>query len=150
MVWRKTLDAECHESKKKIKRCGGIDCKCSALARRGTIGFNELHYGFALAHPSPKASADHSQAERRIFRGSGPCAAPRHHHGVGTILDCRRCILLATGAGKAEVIAKAVEGPITSMISATPRYNCTHTAPWWSMKKPPGKLQAADYYPVDF
>ena len=39
--------------------------------------------------------------------------------GVGTILECRRCLLLATGASKAKVIAQAVEGPITSMISAT-------------------------------
>ena len=39
--------------------------------------------------------------------------------GVGTILDSHRCLLLATGESKAEVIAKAVEGPITSMISAT-------------------------------
>ena len=39
--------------------------------------------------------------------------------GVGTILESRRCILLATGQSKAEVVAKAVEGPITSMISAT-------------------------------
>jgi glucosamine-6-phosphate deaminase len=39
--------------------------------------------------------------------------------GVGTILDCRRCLLLATGAEKASIVARAVEGPITSMISAT-------------------------------
>ena len=39
--------------------------------------------------------------------------------GVGTILECRRCVLLATGDSKATVISKAVEGPITSMISAT-------------------------------
>ena len=39
--------------------------------------------------------------------------------GVGTILECRRCLLLATGESKAKVIAQAVEGPITSMISAT-------------------------------
>ena len=39
--------------------------------------------------------------------------------GVGTILESRRCLLLAIGAEKAEMIAKAVEGPITSMISAT-------------------------------
>ena len=39
--------------------------------------------------------------------------------GVGTILECRRCLLLATGESKAGVIAKAVEGPITSMISAS-------------------------------
>jgi glucosamine-6-phosphate deaminase len=39
--------------------------------------------------------------------------------GVGTILECRRCLLLATGESKAKVIAQAVEGPITSMVSAT-------------------------------
>ena len=39
--------------------------------------------------------------------------------GVGSILDCRCCILLATGEEKAAIIAKAVEGPITGMISAT-------------------------------
>ena len=39
--------------------------------------------------------------------------------GVGTILDSRRCILLAIGSSKADIIAKAVEGPVTSMISAS-------------------------------
>ena len=39
--------------------------------------------------------------------------------GVGTILESRRCILLATGEEKAAIVARAVEGPITAMISAT-------------------------------
>jgi len=39
--------------------------------------------------------------------------------GVGTILDAREIILLATGTRKADIIARAVEGPITSMISAS-------------------------------
>jgi glucosamine-6-phosphate deaminase len=39
--------------------------------------------------------------------------------GVGTILESRRCILLATGEDKAEIVAKAIEGPITGMVSAT-------------------------------
>jgi glucosamine-6-phosphate deaminase len=39
--------------------------------------------------------------------------------GVGTILDARRIVLLATGKEKAEIIAKAIEGPVTSMISAS-------------------------------
>jgi glucosamine-6-phosphate deaminase len=38
---------------------------------------------------------------------------------VGTILDSRRVVLLATGSAKAEIVARTVEGPITSMISAT-------------------------------
>ena len=39
--------------------------------------------------------------------------------GVGTIIEARRCVLLATGGSKAEVIARAVEGPITSMVTAS-------------------------------
>ena len=39
--------------------------------------------------------------------------------GVGTILDARELVLLATGPAKAEIVARAVEGPITSMVSAS-------------------------------
>ena len=39
--------------------------------------------------------------------------------GIGTILDARRCLLLATGAEKAEITAQAVEGPMTGMVSAS-------------------------------
>ncbi len=39
--------------------------------------------------------------------------------GVGTILEAREIILLATGSAKAAIIAQAVEGPITSMVSAS-------------------------------
>jgi glucosamine-6-phosphate deaminase len=39
--------------------------------------------------------------------------------GVGTILDSRELLLLATGSAKAPILAKAVEGPITAMISAS-------------------------------
>ena len=39
--------------------------------------------------------------------------------GVGTILDARELLLLATGGAKASILAKAVEGPITAMISAS-------------------------------
>jgi glucosamine-6-phosphate deaminase len=39
--------------------------------------------------------------------------------GVGTIIDSKRCLMLVTGDEKAEIIAKAVEGPLTSMISAS-------------------------------
>ena len=39
--------------------------------------------------------------------------------GVGTILEGRRCLLLATGAEKAAIVAQAVEGPLTSMVNAS-------------------------------
>jgi glucosamine-6-phosphate deaminase len=65
--------------------------------------------------------------------------------GVGTILESRRCLMLATGDSKADVVAKAVEGPITSMISATtlqlhPR--CTVVVD----EEAGGSLKEKDYY----
>jgi glucosamine-6-phosphate deaminase len=39
--------------------------------------------------------------------------------GVGTILEARQILLLANGSKKAGAIAAAVEGPVTSMITAS-------------------------------
>ena len=39
--------------------------------------------------------------------------------GVGTIMDSRSLVLLATGKGKADAIKATVEGPITAMVPAT-------------------------------
>jgi glucosamine-6-phosphate deaminase len=65
--------------------------------------------------------------------------------GVGTILDSHRCILLATGKEKAAIVAKAVEGPITSMISATALQlhpHCTVVVD----KAAGGRLKESTYY----
>ncbi len=39
--------------------------------------------------------------------------------GVGTILDARELLVLVTGVSKAEILARAVEGPIAAMVSAS-------------------------------
>jgi len=39
--------------------------------------------------------------------------------GIGTILEARKIILLATGAAKAAAVAKSIEGPIASAVSAS-------------------------------
>src|SRR2546429_7174894 len=39
--------------------------------------------------------------------------------GIGTILEARKILLLATGRAKSAAIAKSIEGPITSAVSAS-------------------------------
>ena len=65
--------------------------------------------------------------------------------GVGTILDARRCVLLATGEDKAEIVARAIEGPVTSMISATALQFHPHCAVVLD-EAAASRLQEADYY----
>ena len=45
-----------------------------------------------------------------------------HHvitQGIGTILEARHLVLLATGAGKAEAVAATVEGPLAALVPAS-------------------------------
>jgi len=115
----KNLDAECRRYEAEIEHVGGIDLQILGIGKTGHIGFNEPLSAFR-SRTRVKALSPTTTAQNAAFFG-GAENVPRRAitMGVGTIMDCRRCVLLATGDSKAEIVAKAVEGPITSMISAT-------------------------------
>lgn len=113
------LEAECRSYEQAIRRFNGIDLQILGLGRAGHIGFNEP-LSALQSRTRVKALAPVTLAQNAGFFAD-PDQMPRRAitMGVGTILESRRCLLLATGAEKADIIAKAVEGPITAMISAT-------------------------------
>jgi glucosamine-6-phosphate deaminase len=113
------LEAECLAYEARIARCGGLDLQLLGIGKAGHIGFNEP-LSALRSRTRVKALTPTTMAQNGPMFG-GEDKVPRRAitMGVGTILECRRCLLLATGDTKAEVVAKAVEGPITSMISAT-------------------------------
>src|SRR5690242_253200 len=115
----KDLDVECEQYELAIRRFGGIDLQLLGIGRAGHIGFNEPLSAFK-SRTRVKALAPLTLEQNAGFFG-GADKVPRRAitMGVGTILESRRCLLLATGGEKAEIIGRAVEGPITSMISAT-------------------------------
>ena len=113
------IAAECERYEALITDNGGIDLQLLGIGRSGHIGFNEP-LSAMFSRTRAKALSPQTMAQNRgLF--DPPERMPRRAitMGVGTILDARRCLLLATGAGKAEIVAQAVEGPVTSMISAT-------------------------------
>ena len=113
------LDAECRHYEGTIQRFGGIDLQLLGIGKAGHIGFNEP-LSALRSRTRVKALTPTTIKQNAPFFGSEE-QVPRRAitMGVGTILESRRCLLLATGESKAEVIAQAVEGAITSMISAT-------------------------------
>jgi glucosamine-6-phosphate deaminase len=113
------LDAECRRYEEAIRRVNGIDLQLLGIGRDGHIGFNEPLS--ALHSRTREKSLSPRTLEQNAPLFDDPATIPRRAltMGVGTILESRRCLLLATGAEKAGIIAKAVEGPITAMISAT-------------------------------
>jgi glucosamine-6-phosphate deaminase len=113
------LDAECQRYEALIQKAGGIDFQLLGIGKDGHIGFNEPLSALrsrtrekALTPATIKQNAPQFGSEDKMPRRAITM-------GVGTIIEARRCLLLATGETKADVLAKAVEGPITSMISAS-------------------------------
>lgn len=113
------LDEECRRYEALIQRFGGIDLQLLGIGKAGHIGFNEP-LSALRSRTRVKALTPTTIKQNAEFFG-GEDKVPRRAitMGVGTIIEARRCILLATGAAKAGVIAQAVEGPITSMVTAT-------------------------------
>jgi glucosamine-6-phosphate deaminase len=141
----KDLEAECQNYEEKIKRCGGIDLQILGIGKAGHIGFNEPLSALRSRTRVKTLNPITVRQNSRFFGGEEHVPRRAITMGVGTILDCRRCILLATGASKAGVIAKAVEGPITSMISATALQlhpHCTVVVD----EEAASQLQAHEYY----
>jgi glucosamine-6-phosphate deaminase len=139
------LDAECRNYENLIAKFGGIDVQLLGIGRAGHVGFNEP-LSALRSRTRVKALTPTTIAQNAASFG-GEDTVPRRAitMGVGTILDTRRCLLLATGAEKADIVAKAVEGPITAMISATAlqlHRRCTVVVD----EAAAGKLQGAEYY----
>ena len=115
----KDLKEECALYEKRIKACGGIDIQLLGIGESGHIGFNEPLS--ALYSRTRQKALTRVTIEQNSPLFDPPEKMPRRAltMGVGTILEANRIIMLVTGEKKAGILAKSVEGPITSMISAT-------------------------------
>jgi len=114
------IGAECRRYEAMIASEGGIDLQLLGIGVDGHIGFNEP-LSALLSRTREKALTPATVAQNAAAFGGDPAKVPRRAitMGVGTILDSRRCLLLVTGAEKASILAAAVEGPITSMVTAS-------------------------------
>ena len=104
----KDLEAEADAYEAAIKAAGGIDLQILGLGRNGHIGFNEP--GSSLGSRTRPKTLDR---ETLADYGEG---TPRFSitMGIGTILEARSLLMLATGEAKAEAVRRIAEGPLTS------------------------------------
>lgn len=111
--------AYCEQYEQKIKDVGGLGFQLLGVGRTGHIGFNEPG--------SPRDSRTRLITLDKVTRMDaasdffGEDHVPRKAitMGVDTILSAKRIVLMAFGEGKAQIIRRAVEGPICSTVSAS-------------------------------
>ncbi|MEM0898081.1 MAG: glucosamine-6-phosphate deaminase [Verrucomicrobiota bacterium] len=113
------IKAECLSYELAIRAVGGIDLQILGIGTDGHIAFNEPGSSLGSRTRIKTLTAKTREDNARFFESLPD--VPRHciTMGVGTIMECERLLLFAFGEGKAEIIAKAVEGPVTAMVPAS-------------------------------
>jgi glucosamine-6-phosphate deaminase len=106
---RDEIDDYCADYERAIRSAGGIDLLLLGIGRSGHIGFNEPGSAITdrtrlivLDEITRKDAASDFFEERYVPREAITM-------GVGTILEAREVILMATGEHKAPIIRRAVE-----------------------------------------
>lgn len=113
------IAAHCAAYEQKIKDCGGIDLQILGIGRTGHIGFNEPGSDDTTitrqVHLDDLTRSDAAPA----FGGIDQVPATAITMGVATIMAAREVALMAWGEKKADIVKKAVQGPVTVDVAAS-------------------------------
>src|SRR6266513_11602 len=114
----RVMDA-CAAYEAAIRSAGGIDFQLLGIGKTGHVGFNEP--GSDAASRTRIATLDTLTRRDAGADFFGVENVPREAltMGVATILDAKEIALLATGEHKAGIVARAVEGEISTDVAAT-------------------------------
>ncbi|MCK4525867.1 glucosamine-6-phosphate deaminase [candidate division WOR-3 bacterium] len=115
----KNTNAFCQWYEDEIKKAGGIDLQLLGIGKDGHIGFNEPGSSLGSRTRIKTLTAQTIKDNAQFFKKKEDVPKFAITIGVGTILDAKRCLLLASGKNKAKVLKKAIEGPITAQVTAS-------------------------------
>ena len=102
-----------------IRNAGGIDLQILGIGRNGHIGFNEPTSSLGSRTRLKVLSKETIQDNRKFFASDDQIPQCAITMGIGTILESKRILLLASGSAKASAIAQAIEGPLTASVTAS-------------------------------
>ncbi len=111
--------AFCAWYEERIRECGGIDLQILGIGSDGHIAFNEPGSSLGSRTRLKTLAQQTIQDNARFFERPEDVPVFAITMGVGTILEARAIVLLASGPTKAAAVARAIEGPVTSMITAS-------------------------------
>lgn len=102
-----------------IRAAGGIDLQILGIGSDGHLAFNEPGSSLGSRTRIKTLTEQTRRANARFFASARD--VPHHvlTQGLGTILEARHLLLIATGEGKADAIAAAVEGPLSASCPAS-------------------------------
>lgn len=111
--------AFCQWYEERIRACGGIDLQVLGIGSDGHIAFNEPTSSLGSRTRIKTLARQTIEDNARFFERPEDVPVYAVTMGVGTILEARKIMMLACGSSKAPAVAGAIEGPVTSMNTAS-------------------------------
>lgn len=109
----------CDDYEQAISLAGGVDLQLLGIGRNGHIGFNEPSSGLSSRTRVKTLTRETIADNSRFFAADEYQPHLSITMGIGTILDARKVLLLATGESKAQAVKAMVEGPLTAACPAS-------------------------------
>lgn len=113
------IPAACDAYEQAITAAGGVDLQLLGVGTDGHVGFNEPGSSFA-SRTRIKSLIEQTRRDNARFFNN--LAEVPHHvitQGLGTIMEAKHVILVATGAQKARAVRDFVEGPVAAICPAS-------------------------------
>lgn len=115
----KDSDKACRDHDEIIQELGGIDLQLLGLGLNGHIGFNEPADEFPKGTHCVDLTQSTIEANSRFFASIEEVPTQAYTMGIQNIMLAKKILIIASGANKAEIIAKAFLGPVTPEVPAS-------------------------------
>lgn len=111
--------AECIRYNELIEQLGGIDLQLLGIGHNGHIGFNEPDDEFKKTTHLVDLTQSTIDANSRFFESKDLVPRQAFTMGIGNIMAARAVLIVANGIGKADIVLKAFNGPVTPEVPAS-------------------------------
>lgn len=115
----KNIEEHCEWYEQQVKKAGGIDIQILGIGANGHLAFNEPGSSLGSRTRIKTLTQQTIKDNARFFRNLDEVPRYAITMGIGTIMEARELLLLASGRNKARAVKASVEGPITAMCPAS-------------------------------
>ena len=113
------LQAAAHSYDRAIEEAGGIDVQLLGIGRNGHIGFNEPGEQFVYGCHVVNLTESTISANKRFFASEEEVPRQAVSLGIGSIMNARQVLLIATGESKARAVRDTLLGEVTPDVQAS-------------------------------
>ena len=108
-------DAEkaCQAYNELLHKIGPADIQILGLGHDGHIGFNEPSDHFENETHCVDLTETTIQANKRFFDSEKDVPKQAYTMGIGTIMRCKKLIVVVSGKDKASILKQVIQGPVT-------------------------------------